>query len=58
VVWGREDPVFPLAIGERLAAGLGGQTRLVVIDRARHAPNLEHAKTFNDVLRTFLDAPR
>ncbi|MGC4116153.1 MAG: alpha/beta hydrolase [Myxococcales bacterium] len=56
VVWGREDGVFPLAIGERLAKGLGSTARLEVIDRARHAPNLEHPARFNELIRAFLDA--
>ena len=58
LVWGREDPVFPLALGERLAAGLGAKARLVVIDGARHAPNLEHPRTFNEALRSFLEPPQ
>jgi pimeloyl-ACP methyl ester carboxylesterase len=58
VVWGRDDGVFPLALGERLAAGLGPTARLVVIDHARHAPNLEHPKQFNELIRTFLDGAR
>jgi pimeloyl-ACP methyl ester carboxylesterase len=52
VVWGREDPVFPLEIGERLARGLRAPLR--VIDHARHAPNLEHPEEFNRILRGFL----
>ncbi len=52
VVWGREDPVFPLAIGERLAYGLKAPLR--VVEKARHAPNLEHPEEFNHILRGFL----
>ncbi len=55
VVWGREDPVFPLEVGERLARGLRAPLR--VIDHARHAPNLEHPEEFNRILRGFLDLP-
>jgi pimeloyl-ACP methyl ester carboxylesterase len=54
VMWGREDPVFPLAVGERLARGLRAPLR--VIDHARHAPNLEHPEEFNRILRGFLDS--
>jgi pimeloyl-ACP methyl ester carboxylesterase len=39
VVWGEHDTVFPLEIGRRLAARLSA--RLEVIERARHAPNVE-----------------
>ena len=52
VVWGRQDPVFPLEIGERLAAGLKAPLR--VLENARHAPNLEHPDEFNRILRGFL----
>lgn len=54
VVWGREDPVFPLAIGERLQRRLGARAELVVIDDARHAPNLEHPERFNEIVASFL----
>lgn len=52
VIWGRQDPVFPLEIGERLAASLNAPLR--VLDNARHAPNLEHPEAFNGILRGFL----
>jgi pimeloyl-ACP methyl ester carboxylesterase len=52
VVWGREDQVFPLAIGRRLADELKAPLR--VIEKARHAPNLEHPEEFNRILRGFL----
>src|SRR6185437_7948089 len=52
VVWGRQDPVFPLEIGERLAASLKAPLR--VLEKARHAPNLEHPAEFNGILRGFL----
>jgi pimeloyl-ACP methyl ester carboxylesterase len=52
VIWGQQDPVFPLAIGERLASALHASLR--VIENARHAPNLEHPEEFNRTLRAFL----
>jgi pimeloyl-ACP methyl ester carboxylesterase len=52
VVWGREDPVFPLEIGERLAKRL--QAPLRIVEDARHAPNLEHPDKFNRILRDFI----
>jgi pimeloyl-ACP methyl ester carboxylesterase len=54
LIWGREDPVFPLEVGHRLSASLKAPLR--VLDRARHAPNLEHPEEFNRILRGFLDA--
>lgn len=56
VVWGENDPVFPLAIGQRLARSL--DARLEVIAGARHFPNAEHPEVFNRLLLEFLDAPR
>jgi pimeloyl-ACP methyl ester carboxylesterase len=52
VIWGRQDPVFPLEIGERLAGSLHAPLR--VLENARHAPNLEHPDEFNRILRGFL----
>jgi pimeloyl-ACP methyl ester carboxylesterase len=52
VVWGRQDPVFPIEVGERLAASLHAPLR--VLEKARHAPNLEHPEAFNGLLRSFL----
>lgn len=52
IVWGREDPVFPLPVGERLSYSLKAPLRIV--ERARHAPNLEHPEEFNRILRDFL----
>ena len=52
VIWGRQDPVFPLEVGERLAASLHAPLR--VMESARHAPNLEHPEEFNRILRGIL----
>lgn len=54
LLWGEDDPVFPIEIAFRLQERLGEHGRLHVIPRARHAPNLEHKAEFNRVLRTFL----
>ena len=42
LIWGEHDPVFPLEIGQRLQGQMRGRARLRVIERAGHAPNLEH----------------
>lgn len=52
VIWGRHDPVFPLDVGERLASSLHAPLR--ILEKARHAPNLEHPEEFNRILRGFL----
>jgi len=54
LVWGSEDPVFPLAIAHRLRRDLGAQ--LVAFDRARHLPNAEIPKRFSEVVLRFLDS--
>jgi len=57
LIWGDEDPVFPLEIGQRLEQHLGESARLEVIARARHAPNIEHPAKVNRLLLGFLDGP-
>ena len=56
LVWGRDDPVFPLAIGRRLQRLWSDTATLVVIDETRHAPNLEQPVPFNRALDSFLRA--
>lgn len=55
IVWGRDDELFPLAIGQRLAASLNA--KIEIIEGARHFPNAEHPEDFNRILRAFLDGP-
>ena len=54
LVWGRGDPVFPLEQGERLAHYAGPHARLVIIEDAAHAPNLEHPEAFERAVAPFL----
>ncbi|WP_181197602.1 alpha/beta fold hydrolase [Enhygromyxa salina] len=42
LIWGEHDSVFPLEIGRRFEAAMRGRARLRVVERAGHAPNLEH----------------
>ncbi len=53
IVWGRTDAITPLALGERLAAGIP-DAELVVFDDCAHSPNLEQARRFNDLVFGFL----
>ena len=48
VVWGEHDPLFPLPLGERLAARYG--TALHVIPRTAHVPNFERPRAYNVAL--------
>lgn len=52
VLWGRNDPIFPLEVGERLAKSLSA--KLVVIDSARHFVPAEQPVAVNAALREFL----
>ena len=55
VIWGSEDPVFPLADGRELAAALGSE--LVVIEGTAHGPNFQRPREFNRAVLDFLDGP-
>jgi pimeloyl-ACP methyl ester carboxylesterase len=56
LLWGREDVVTPVAIGERLAHELPS-ARLVVYPRCGHFPMLEARAASNAELVAFLAAP-
>lgn len=53
VLWGREDGLTPLAIGEAFAKDIPG-AQLVVIEKCGHVPQLEKAAEFNAALLKFL----
>lgn len=57
LVWGEDDPFFPLAHAER-AASLIPDARLRVICGARHVPFLDHPAEFVRALETFLGDAR
>jgi pimeloyl-ACP methyl ester carboxylesterase len=54
VVWGREDALTPLAIGEAFAQDIAGAEKFV-IDKCGHVPQLECAAAFNGALLKFLN---
>jgi len=56
VVWGREDALIPLAMGERFEKGIAG-ARLVVIEQCGHVPQLEKSIEFNTELLKFVAQP-
>jgi pimeloyl-ACP methyl ester carboxylesterase len=53
IVWGRQDGLTPLAIGERFNKEIAG-SQLVVIDKCGHVPQLEKPAEFNAALLKFL----
>jgi pimeloyl-ACP methyl ester carboxylesterase len=56
VLWGEDDEVFPLALGQRLADREGAT--LQVIPRSGHALVVERPRRVSSALRDFLDAAR
>ncbi len=52
VIWGEDDPVFELAVGEALSRTLGGP--LVALPGARHLSSADAPVEFNRALLTFL----
>jgi pimeloyl-ACP methyl ester carboxylesterase len=52
VVWGSDDPVFPVASGRRLADMLGAD--IVVIPETAHAPMTEKPAEFNQIVLDYL----
>ncbi len=57
IVWGRADVITPVALGERLAAGIA-DAELIVFDDCAHSPNLERPARFNRLLFDFLVGAR
>jgi pimeloyl-ACP methyl ester carboxylesterase len=53
IVWGREDALTPLALGERFNKDIKG-SQLLVLEKCGHAPQLEKAAEFNTALMKFL----
>jgi pimeloyl-ACP methyl ester carboxylesterase len=53
LLWGSEDRIVPLSVGERLAATIPG-ARLVVLERCGHVPQEEAAEATLGVLREVL----
>ena len=53
LIWGEHDPLFPLELGRRLHAHLGGRSRLHVIRGTAHSPNLERPRALNRRLLDF-----
>ena len=55
VLWGRNDTIVPLRVGEALAHDIPGAKK-VVLDGCGHRPQSECAPAFNVELRKFLKA--
>lgn len=53
ILWGREDMLTPLAMGERFKQDIAG-SELVIFEKCGHVPQLEKAAEFNAALMKFL----
>ncbi len=54
LIWGVDDPLFPVAHAER-AHSLIGRSSLAVLEGAGHSPQAERPEEFNRVLHRFLE---
>jgi hypothetical protein len=54
VIWGADDAIAPLRTGQALASAIAS-ARLVVLEGAGHAPQLEVPERFNPILLDELD---
>jgi pimeloyl-ACP methyl ester carboxylesterase len=57
IVWGREDKVIPLAIGETLNRDIPN-SRLVILDATGHVPQEENPEETIAAILTFLNDPQ
>ncbi|HSO75348.1 MAG TPA: alpha/beta hydrolase [Blastocatellia bacterium] len=53
IIWGREDGLTPLAMGERFKKEISG-SQLFIIEKCGHVPQLEKPAEFNTALMKFL----
>jgi pimeloyl-ACP methyl ester carboxylesterase len=55
LIWGADDPLFPVAHAAR-AQALVAHSRLAVLAGAGHSPQAERPEEFNRVLLNFIDS--
>ena len=55
LVWGREDAVTPLFVGEKFNELIAG-SKLEIVDECGHAPMMEKPSLFNRILEEFLES--
>ena len=53
IIWGREDPIVPLSAGELYHSSIPG-SKLVVIDKCGHRPEVEHPDRMAEIVSEFL----
>lgn len=53
VLWGRQDQLIPLEVGQRYAKGISG-AKFVTFDKCGHVPGAEHTQEFLAAVEEFL----
>jgi pimeloyl-ACP methyl ester carboxylesterase len=56
VIWGRNDPLLLVSMGERMAHSIPG-AELLIFDNSAHSAMLEQPWRFNEAVLRFLDGP-
>ena len=56
IVWGRNDGLTPLSLGERFQKGIAG-AKLIIFEQCGHIPQMEKPAEFNRTLIEFLSQP-
>jgi len=56
IIWGRDDVLIPLSMGEQLHKGIAG-SQMTVIDGTGHIPMVGKPAEFNEAARKFLNSP-
>lgn len=56
IIWGRDDVLIPLPMGEALHKGIPG-SKLMVIEGTGHIPMMGKPAEFNEAVEKFLSAP-
>ncbi len=54
LLWGREDALIPVHVGEQLNDFFGENASLVVMENAAHMPNMEQPEVYNKIVLDFL----
>jgi pimeloyl-ACP methyl ester carboxylesterase len=57
IIWGRDDVLIPLAMGEQLRHGIPG-SQMIVIDGTGHIPMVGKPAEFNEAVSKFLNSPQ
>ena len=56
IIWGSDDVLIPLAMGEQLHKGIA-DSQMIVIDGTGHIPMVGKPAEFNEAVRKFLNSP-